>query len=208
TWCMVLVSATATRSTNQRLSGEDSRSGITTRSSSSTASGESRSSPSSVTSATITTGTSVPLKTSELMISPRRSRAPLISQTSPRRTAASIELCVDHRDLFLISQRGVLVVEAGFAHDRGVRLEDLPQRALLCGTIDPGGQRNAIALGPVPGIGDRLVRKRQSHLGGHNRQCTAGMTIVHTQWNIHQCPPNPSGSVNSAAAPARASART
>src|SRR5690349_25086758 len=190
TWCMVLVSAPATRPTNQRLSGDDSRSGMITRSSSATASGESRSSPWSVTSATIATGTSVPLKTSELMISPRRSRAPLISQTSPRRTAASIELGVDHRDLFLVGQRGVFVVEAGFADAGGVRVEDFAQRPLLCGTIDPGGQRDAVALGPVPGAGERLVRERQRYLGGHNRQCTAGPTIAHTHRRTHNWAPS------------------
>src|SRR4051812_40432786 len=156
--CIVPVSATATRSTNHFLSGEDKRSGITTRSSSSTASGESRSSSCSVTSATMTTGTSVPLKTSELMIRPRRSRAPLISQTSPRRTA--VELHVDQHDLLFVGEGRALLVERGPAHRGGVRGEYLAQRALLRGPVDPGGQRDPVALGPVAGVGDRLVRER------------------------------------------------
>src|SRR6266545_2983837 len=102
------------------------------------------------------------------MIRPSRSRAPSMSQISPRRTPLrSVDLRVHHRDLAFVGQRVVLVDQPGPANRLGVGGEDLAQRALACGLVDPGGEGDAVALGPAPGIGDRLVREGQGHLGGH-----------------------------------------
>src|SRR5256885_14172711 len=101
------------------------------------------------------------------MIRPSRSRAPSMTQISPRRTTGTVHLVVHHRDLAFVGQRGVLVVQAGRADRVGVRGEDLAQRALGGGLVDPGGQGHAVLLGPAPGIRDRVVGEGEGSLRSH-----------------------------------------
>src|SRR5437773_8504712 len=107
------------------------------------------------------------------MTRPSRSRAPSMSQISPRRTPVrsvdprAVDFGVHHLDLAFVGQRGFLVVQPGAVDGRGVRGEDLAQRAFPGGLVDPGGERDTGALGPAPGIRDRLVREGQGHLGSH-----------------------------------------
>src|SRR5256885_4422426 len=116
------------------------------------------------------------------MIRPSRSRAPSMTQISPRRTTGTVHLVVHHRDLAFVGQRGVLVVQAGPADRVGVRGEDLAQRALAGGLVDPGGQGNAVLLGPAPGIRDRVVGEGEGYLRGHTDDRTGSQAAPPYSW--------------------------
>src|SRR5438477_11965882 len=112
----------------------------------------------------MTTGTSVPLNTSELMTRPRRSRAPLISQTSPRWMA--IQFHVDQCSFPFVGEGPGLFVEARAADRLGVRIEDLAECAVAGGAVDPGRQRAAFTFRAGPGVRDRLSGARERCLRG------------------------------------------
>src|SRR5256714_14334968 len=132
------------------------------------------------------------------MITPSRSRAPSISQISPRRTPGTVHLVVHHRDLAFVGQRGLFVVEAGPPHRVGVPGEDLPERALAGGLVDPGGQGHAIAFRPASGVCDRVIGERQGHLRGHTANHTAGQATPPYRWrSLRERGPVPSKATSS-----------